>query len=195
MDTITTIKDTRIQVKPSEVLKKLLKENKQHLNNVPENISKLLKSWCINLPSDVEVVNEDATNLITTSNTNIKLLKSILNENNSKITKENKDRLKQLPIKSETNDVYLCLSDLKWLSNFLSVLRKEQGSELYLNDVLQTCTLQIPQNEVIPRNPELEARCQRLREEQQNLEYRKMTKNVDAALQHYPEDTVAYQSK
>ncbi|XP_037815664.1 transmembrane protein 199 [Lucilia sericata] len=195
MDSITTIKDSRIKVKASKTLIDLLEQNKIHLNEVPENISKFLLKQSIQLSSKVEILKE--TNTQKTPAINVNLLRELLKEDISDNTPKSKeDKTTNKSKTTKTNDVlHLHLSDLRWLSNLLSTLRKEQGLDIYLNDVLETCQLELPQNEIIKRNPELEARCQRLREEQQNLEYRKMTKNVDAVLKHYPEDTVAYQIK
>lgn len=193
MGSIATIKDTQIKVKASKELVKLLESNEKYLNEIPENIRKFLLRKDIQLSSNVEVLKD--TTRTKTTDINLKLLKEVLKEapiktnrgqDNKKPTTKNKT--------SKQEELHLYLNDLRWLSNFLGILRKEQGSDVYLNDLLETCQLELPQNEVIKRNPELEARCQRLREEQQNLEYRKMTKNVDATLKHYPEDTVAYQS-
>lgn len=195
MDSITTIKDTRIKVKASKELIKLLENNKTHLNNIPENIRKFLQTQDIKLSLNVEVLQDDKATK--TTDINIKLLKEILKAeptNTPNKDKQDKDSSKKSQSLKSSEELHLYLSDLRWLSNFLGTLRKQQGLEVYLNDLLETCELELPENEVIRRNPVLEARCQRLREEQQNLEYRKMTKNVDATLKHYPEDTVAYQS-
>lgn len=191
MDTITTIKDNRIRVKVSKELLELLEQNKSHFTEVPESIIKLLKTKSIELSSNVETIKDSIQTK--TPGINLKLLKELLQEE-VKLDNSADNKKKDLK-KSSAIEMYLYLSDLRWLSNFLALLRKEQGLEVYLNDLLETCELVLPQNEIIKRNPELEARCQKLREEQQNLEYRKMTKNVDAVLQHYPEDTVAYQSE
>lgn len=193
MDTITTIKDTRIRVKASKELIDLLERNKNHLNELPENIRKFLQTQSVQLPSNVEIIKEDSITQKSQA-INLKLLKDLLKEDVKEVvTKKAED--KKSTNKNNSKELHLYLSDLRWLSNFLAKIRKDQGLEVYLNELLETCDLELPQNEVIKRNPVLEARCQRLREEQQNLEYRKMTKNVDAVLKHYPEDTVAYQSK
>lgn len=191
MDTITTIKDNRIRVKVSKELLELLEQNKSHFTEVPESIIKLLKTKSIELSSNVETIKDSLQTK--TPDINLKLLKELLQEE-VKLDNTEDNKKKDLK-KSTTIEMYLYLSDLRWLSNFLVSLRKEQGLDVYLNYLLETCELVLPQNETIKRNPVLEARCQKLREEQQNLEYRKMTKNVDAVLQHYPEDTVAYQSE
>lgn len=191
MDTITTIKDYRIRVKVSNKLIELLEQNKKHFTEVPENISKLLRTKSLEFSSNVETIDDSLQTK--TPAIDLKLLKELLQQE-VKLDSTEHNKKKDLKQSSST-EIYLYLNDLRWISNSLVLLRKNQGLDVYLNDMLQTSQLVLPENEVIKRNPELEARCQKLREEQQNLEYRKMTKNVDAVLQHYPEDTVAYQSE
>lgn len=89
----------------------------------------------------------------------------------------------------------LTLTDLKFLHQILSEKRQKSEDTPYLHELLETSKIILPQNKLIPRNPELEARCKRLREEQQNREYRSMTKDVDSVRRHMPEDTIAYQLK
>lgn len=193
MDSITTIKDHRIRIKASKTLLDLLVNNTKHLTNIPESVRKYLQSQSIEIPSTVETINDNQ--IVHNSNINIKLLKELTNEVSANTPMENSN--KQLPTKNQNLSspaMYLYLRDVHWLNEFLTKLRKDHGASIYLNELLEDCQLELPKNEVIKRNPELESRCQRLREEQQNLEYRKMTKNVDAVLKHYPEDTVAYQS-
>lgn len=49
----------------------------------------------------------------------------------------------------------------------------------YLNEWLEGSTLHLPAYEPPPRNPELEARIQRLKAEQANREYKEMVRSVD----------------
>ncbi|KAL9694766.1 hypothetical protein quinque_014051 [Culex quinquefasciatus] len=60
---------------------------------------------------------------------------------------------------------------------------------------MQKCTLILPENEQQKRNAELEARCQKLRKEQEAREYEAMTRNVDNVRTHMPQDTIAFQMK
>ncbi len=46
-----------------------------------------------------------------------------------------------------------------------------------------------------PRNPELEARVKRLRQEQANRVYKEMVKNVDHALLKNPQETLGAQGE
>ena len=52
----------------------------------------------------------------------------------------------------------------------------------------------LPQPKYPPRDPKLEARCQKLRAQQEEMEYRKMTSNVDGRVQglHKHEDTDSF---
>uniref|UniRef100_A0A182PKZ3 Endoplasmic reticulum-based factor for assembly of V-ATPase n=1 Tax=Anopheles epiroticus TaxID=199890 RepID=A0A182PKZ3_9DIPT len=89
----------------------------------------------------------------------------------------------------------LNLADVKWLYKRLQELRQTDASVPYLHTLLAGCQLRLPQNPIRERNPELEARCQRLRKEQEDREYHRMTKNVDSIRKHMPEETLSYQMK
>ncbi|XP_059219438.1 uncharacterized protein LOC131993966 [Stomoxys calcitrans] len=197
MSSMHTIKDTRIRVKVSSDLVDILKKYQIHFSETPVNIVKSLKAAGIKLGEEITAKKDNQN--IKTPGINFKLLNDILANSEIKPQNDNKELTKEDQLqdssKKKSLDIYLYLNDLRWLSNALSILRSKGILEVYLNDLLQTSFLDLPKNTIIERNPELEARCQRLREEQQNLEYRKMTKNVDATLKYYPEDTVAYQMK
>ncbi|XP_060067373.1 transmembrane protein 199-like [Ylistrum balloti] len=49
----------------------------------------------------------------------------------------------------------------------------------YLHEILQDSDICLPCVKLPPRNPELEARIQRLKAEQENKRYKEMTRNVD----------------
>lgn len=89
----------------------------------------------------------------------------------------------------------LSLADIKWLYGTLKQLRQTDQAVPYLHALLRGCELKLPQNPIQERNPELEARCQRLRKEQEDREYHRMTKNVDSIRKHMPEETLSYQMK
>lgn len=99
-------------------------------------------------------------------------------------TKKNKKPKKQF---------YLTLKDIKWLNMHLKECRQAGESSVYMHELIQECELVLPANEVIERNPELEARCQKLRRAQEEWQYYKMTKNVDNVMKSAPEDTISYQ--
>uniref|UniRef100_A0A182T5G2 Biogenesis of lysosome-related organelles complex 1 subunit 5 n=1 Tax=Anopheles maculatus TaxID=74869 RepID=A0A182T5G2_9DIPT len=89
----------------------------------------------------------------------------------------------------------LNLGDIKWLYGTLNQLRQTDQAVPYLHALLRGCELKLPQNPIQERNPVLEARCQRLRKEQEDREYHRMTKNVDSIRKHMPEETLSYQMK
>lgn len=89
----------------------------------------------------------------------------------------------------------LKVDDVKWLYATLKQMRQSDPATPYLHTLLSGCQMELPVNPVQERNPVLEARCQRLRKEQEDREYHRMTKNVDSVRKHMPEETMAYQMK
>lgn len=89
----------------------------------------------------------------------------------------------------------LSLNDLKWLHQALNRLRKDDPDIPYLHELMQDSELVLPENEILERNPELEARCQKLRKAQEAKEYEAMTRNVDNVRTHMPQDTISFQMK
>lgn len=65
----------------------------------------------------------------------------------------------------------------------------------WLHESLSSADIILPEPFIAPRNPVLEARCQRLKAQQAEREYKKMTKNVDPVRSHHPEDSIRYQIK
>jgi len=53
--------------------------------------------------------------------------------------------------------------------------------KFYFHELLSGCDLFLPEYQEPERNSELEQRCEQLKAEQANREYREMTKNVDRA--------------
>uniref|UniRef100_A0A182TS27 Endoplasmic reticulum-based factor for assembly of V-ATPase n=1 Tax=Anopheles melas TaxID=34690 RepID=A0A182TS27_9DIPT len=98
-------------------------------------------------------------------------------------------------VQPNKGDITLNLADLKWLYGALRDLRQTDPTVPYLHALLAGCRLKLPENPICERNPELEARCQRLRKEQEDREYHRMTKNVDSIRKHMPEETISYQMK
>lgn len=86
------------------------------------------------------------------------------------------------------DDARLTVSDLKWLKHNVDL-------DVPLHELLTKWDVEVPEPPVIPRNPELEARIQRLKVEQEERDYRSMTKNVDSIRVKHPEDTIGYQLK
>lgn len=83
------------------------------------------------------------------------------------------------------------IGDLRWLQKeFLAM-----HPPCYLHEMLKDCEIKLPEPHEYPRNPELEARVQQLRKEQDKKAYKMMTKNVDNRRIFEPEETISYQIK
>ncbi|XP_022215209.2 transmembrane protein 199 [Drosophila obscura] len=207
----STIVDTRVRLVPSVTLLEFLDAQKEHFRKVPENVAKLMKNEGYTLPLSTQIVQEQELN-IKRPNIDRALLRRLCadvpeepepaakptGKKNKKAAKGQKssEEIKEDDAEppTEYNNV-LYLTDMHWLNDTLIQLRKDGICNLFLYELIESSDLVLPENEMKPRNPELEARCERLRAEQHNREYHKMTKNVDAGLKHYPEDTIAYQIK
>ncbi|CAK9833858.1 Transmembrane protein 199 [Anthophora retusa] len=96
--------------------------------------------------------------------------------------------------KEKQKDILLELKDLKWLNNYLRKYRPEIKS-IYLHQLIEKDDIILPTPKLTPRNPELEARTQKLKAQQDAIRYRAMTKNVDNTIMKLPEDTISYQMK
>ncbi|XP_014252578.1 transmembrane protein 199 [Cimex lectularius] len=77
--------------------------------------------------------------------------------------------------------------DLEWL---FTKTKHETGK---FHELITGSEILLPKPAEIPRNPELEARVKRLRAEQDERDYKKMTKNVDNVRVRHPEDSIKYQ--
>ncbi|EDW43163.1 transmembrane protein 199 [Drosophila sechellia] len=198
----STIVDPRVRLVPSKKLLDFLDAQKKHLKELPENVAKIMKQKGHTLPTSIRII-KDAGLEYKRPKLNYDLLTK-LTENLSdtpdepaKDPSEPDSEVKDSDDAKSPREVnhFLYLTDLHWLSKTLAELRRQDHCQVFLHQLIETCDLLLPENEMKPRNPELEARCQRLRAEQQNRDYLKMTKNVDAGLKHYPEDTISYQIK
>ncbi|XP_058836913.1 transmembrane protein 199 [Topomyia yanbarensis] len=117
---------------------------------------------------------------------------------------ENTCKVLDLNVKSEsglkvgrkrTNVQTISLADLKWLNQAMSRLRNDDPTVPYLHELMHDCEIILPENEIMERNPELEARCQKLRRQQEAKQYEAMTRNVDSLRTHHPQDTISFQMK
>lgn len=97
--------------------------------------------------------------------------------------------------KKQRSNIMLRLEDVRWLNDYLKEWRKTSDEKLYIHEFLENSQVNLPTPEVTPRNPELEARVQKLIMEQNDREYKAMTKSVDSVRKKHPEDTIAYQSE
>merc|ERR1719430_1800529 len=73
----------------------------------------------------------------------------------------------------ESDKIVLSVDNLKWVQQQLS---KDEKRLLY--SALQSSTIELPKPVFPARNPQLERRCEKLRIQQDEREYRKMTRNI-----------------
>ena len=99
--------------------------------------------------------------------------------------------------------VMLTVHDIKWVFDHQKVLKNDTEQVLavhrgtapqsngrqtqlsgkpHFHEIIESCEIILPEPKFPPRNPELEARCQKLKAEQQEREYRRMTKNITGGL-------------
>ena len=71
----------------------------------------------------------------------------------------------------------LDVADVRWIFE----KRSEIGEGKRFHELLSECEVVLPSPVLPPRNPELEARVQRLRAEQEDREYRAMVVGIDKA--------------
>ncbi|XP_036345663.1 uncharacterized protein LOC118754901 [Rhagoletis pomonella] len=190
-----SIADTRVRVRPSLQLLELIDQNKESITEIPENISNILKAKGYDINNKIELKSDETMKL---QKIDLKLLRNIKDDAKFDISKTKPKWVnysKDNDIELVNSSEYLYLFDLQWLALWLAKLRKDKGLNVFLHNILEDCALELPKNAINERNPQLEARCQRLREQQQNQEYLNMTKNVDSSLKYVPEDTIAYQVK
>jgi len=190
-----SIVDFQVRIEPSKKMVEFI-NNLEELEELSENVMKIYNSQ--NCKKNKKLYTKEIK-IDSLNNKDLEYLKDFkVNDNDLQ------DVLKSLDIhyddeedeKEEKKKPHtLTLTDLKFLNKILSEKRKTCEQTPYLHELLENSKIILPQNEVIPRNPELEARCKKLREEQQNREYRSMTKDVDSVRRHLPEDTIAYQLK
>lgn len=76
--------------------------------------------------------------------------------------------------------ISLTTQEIKWCHTKM----RERGIPDRVHELLSESEIVLPKYEPPPRNPELEARVQKLRFEQENREYKNMTKSVDAVHQN-----------
>ncbi|XP_018578864.1 transmembrane protein 199 [Anoplophora glabripennis] len=108
------------------------------------------------------------------------------------------DIFTKLPLKSSsvsTSDKLLSLFDLHWLYRYIQKENMNKDDKIYLHELIEGSHIILPKNQEIPRNEELEKRCQRLKAQQENKSYHRMTKNVDSTKRKLPEDSFGYHVK
>lgn len=97
--------------------------------------------------------------------------------------------------KDNQKDVLLKLDDIKWLNKYLEEYRTTKKESIYLHELLEEADIKLPTPKHVPRNPELEARIQKLKAQQDARDYQAMTKNIDSSRRKFPDDSIAYQMK
>lgn len=212
----STIIDTSVRVIPSEKLVTYLKVHTKQIGQAPENIKKFLNKTPTKKildESEIIPIKFEQTELQALTDLNQKQSKSINDKSDENVEEdkatsgvesisEEPKQVKDVPVEPEITEKitpdsrpFLINSDLRWIFNFLQERRKIDTDTPYLNELLQGSEMILPENHFVERNPELEERCKKLRKEQEQREYNKMTKNVDNVRKRDPEDTIAYQSE
>ena len=92
----------------------------------------------------------------------------------------------------------LSILDVTWIQNYMSQkdseLRKNWPQFKYFHELMEESTVILPEPQIPPRNPDLEARIQRLKVQQAERDYKRMTQNVSGR-PAYTEEPLANQSK
>ncbi|XP_020278691.1 transmembrane protein 199 [Pseudomyrmex gracilis] len=97
--------------------------------------------------------------------------------------------------KEKIANATLTIEDFRWLIHYLSEYRRTKREKIYFQDLFDDSEVILPTPRETPRNPELEARIQKLTAQQNDREYQAMTKSVDSIRKYHPEDSIAYQMK
>jgi hypothetical protein len=117
----------------------------------------------------------------------LKKIETINFEENFNENDENNENDKATNKKGKGKQTPLTLQELK-------NLKQQLGDEIFLCDLIND--LDLPQNEIVERNPVLEARIKKLKAQQANKEYDSMTRNVDSSRKNVePTDSIAFQSE
>ncbi|XP_050305324.1 transmembrane protein 199 [Anthonomus grandis grandis] len=182
---IGQIKNTQVLVDPSPKLRNFIKDIKVVGDNVPVGIQDIIYK---NKPDEAAEQKRTRPEYLITE-TDKKFISSL----NLKVP--NVEPEKPKPKKVSNSSRLLSLHDLHWLHAYVQKQNSDNNNKIYLHELLEGSEVVLPKNELIPRNKELEKRCQKLKAEQQNREYANMTKNVDNFRKTLPEDTIGYQIK
>lgn len=200
---------------PLNIAKLVKGENYEHKYNAPKEDTKTIP---VHLNSnDIENLNkikaltkveiEEATEELKDKDVKESLKEEKIEEDDKKKDLNQSDPDEKSMAKKDLNKNYaenevklhLNTADIDWLYTYLHQQRKskEHGDSNvpYLHALLEGASIQTPENQFLERNPVLEARCVKLRSQQQAREYRKMTKSVDNVRIKFPEDSISYQCK
>ncbi|XP_014362901.2 uncharacterized protein LOC106714380 [Papilio machaon] len=214
MDLKGSLVDTNIKIIPSEKLINFIKNITN--DDVPSNILKIkmndiklesknmaeVKVVCLNSKDikNITKVKRAISNVNESENTDSDGMKELTvpKEDKDNVDKQNKkEELEVQEIKDEdkNNKLFLNTSDLDWLYVYLNKKREEEKDVPYLHVLFEGSQIELPENGIVKRNPDLEARCVKLRAQMEAREYRKMTKSVDNVRMRFPEDSISYQMK
>lgn len=178
--------DSYILVKPSNKLQEFIKEL-QIKDDMPPRIGSMVEKKTMN-GVDSEKINE-----FVTKENDFSFVSSIDKKlNNENVFSELLTNDIRTFSPKDDNEGYLEIEDLLWLNSELEQQRKN-GNCVYLHELLTGSSIYVPENEKIERNPDLEKRCIKLKNQQDNQKYRNMTRNVDNMRAREPEETIAYQ--
>ena len=103
-------------------------------------------------------------------------------EDLSKFVEFLKDSETNLPrgIKDFENVRLLTVEDIRWIYDRRHRIKDSSPfKDVHFYELIENCQMVLPEPKFPPRNPELEARIKKLRAQQEEREYRQMTKNVD----------------
>lgn len=181
------IKNSQILVDPSQQLRDYIKDIKQVDEDTPIGIQNIIYK---NKPKDRPSPRLLKPEYLTTEQDK-KFISSLKLSDTTELFKDFTTKTNP----SQTSARLLTLHDLHWLYAYIQTQNMVNDTKVYLHDLLENSEVILPKNEEIPRNEELEKRCQKLKAEQQNWEYQNMTKNVDGFRRRLPEDTIGYQLK
>lgn len=156
---------------------------KEKYGNIAEN---LIKDEDISKEDSEVILNESTKKDESTIKSKVLNKEQIASENP---IKEDED----ITTIKKQNDQFLLTTDIEWLYNHLKELRKTDKDSPFLHTLIEGSEISMPENRIIKRNPILEARCVKLRAQQEAREYRKMTKTVDNVRLRFPEDSISYQ--
>lgn len=220
MDLKGTLVDTKLKIFPSDTLISFLKTVVG--DDIPTNILKLTKNKNMTSSTKIETEKLDPVHLNDKDNKNLNNIKNIVKKfeserssaedpdklSNTKSEDKNEEKSFKPTIEENSeigtdegilearNGPYLLTSDIDWLFYHLQMRRTNGEKDIpFLHVLLEGSYIETPQNKVLKRNPDLEARCVKLRAQQEAREYRQMTKSVDNVRMRFPEDSISYQCK
>lgn len=178
------IDNPSLNIRPSVEIVNYIK-NLKDVSDSPEGIQAIHSG-----KKEVKSVRKSYEHKVLTSKSDREYIQSLkVEENDSKTSTKTTSSVEQ------SNDVLLNVEDIYWLYENIMEWNKSCTEKTYFHKLFKGSQIILPKNVEIPRNEELEKRCQRLKAEQENREYNSMTKNVDNTRRKLPEDTIAYQCR